>query len=199
MLPAWITRGVRGYVRRFGPGRDGAVPGAGPVPDAAKFLNEEGAWVAAGGGGTPATTVTDETTWGVAPAVGADTSYARQGHTHGTPPAPTAGSVGADPAGSAAAAIGAAAAYTDAEVAAEAAARIAADALALPKAVLTAEEDFVILRGGVPTALHLGPPGSVPMSVGGLVVWTALSLALYVSTCPGATVDVNSAPLERST
>ena len=42
-----------------------------------------------GGGGTPATTVTDETTWGITPAVGSDTEYARQDHTHGTPPTPS--------------------------------------------------------------------------------------------------------------
>lgn len=41
-----------------------------------------------GGSGTPATTVTDETTWGIAPAVGADTKYARQDHTHGSPAQP---------------------------------------------------------------------------------------------------------------
>lgn len=44
-----------------------------------------------GGGGTPATTVTDETTWGITPAVGTDTEYARQDHTHGSPTMPTGG------------------------------------------------------------------------------------------------------------
>jgi len=44
-----------------------------------------------GGGGEPATTVTDETTWGIAPAVGNDTEYARQDHTHGSPAEPAAG------------------------------------------------------------------------------------------------------------
>lgn len=100
MLPAWVTRGVRGYIRRFGPGRDGAVPGASATPDPLKFLNEAGEFaVPASGSGTPATTVTSETTYGIAPAVGTDTEYARQDHTHGTPAAPTAASVGADPAG----------------------------------------------------------------------------------------------------
>jgi hypothetical protein len=42
-----------------------------------------------GAGGTPATTVTDETTWGITPAVGSDTEYARQDHTHGSPAAPS--------------------------------------------------------------------------------------------------------------
>ena len=46
---------------------------------------------AAGTAGTPATTVTDETTWGITPAVGSDTEYARQDHTHGSPAEPTAG------------------------------------------------------------------------------------------------------------
>ncbi len=44
------------------------------------------AWIGGGGsGGTPATTVTDETTFGITPAVGTDTEYARQDHTHGSP------------------------------------------------------------------------------------------------------------------
>lgn len=42
-----------------------------------------------GGGGTPATTVTDEMAWGITPAVGSDTEYARQDHTHGSPDEPT--------------------------------------------------------------------------------------------------------------
>jgi hypothetical protein len=61
--------------------------------------------VAGGGGaGVPSNTVTAETTFGVAPAAGAATTYSRGDHTHGSPAAPTAASVGADPAGSAAAA-----------------------------------------------------------------------------------------------
>jgi hypothetical protein len=43
------------------------------------------------GAGIPATTVTDETTWGISPAVGTDTEYARAGHTHGTPANPVTG------------------------------------------------------------------------------------------------------------
>lgn len=38
---------------------------------------------ASSGSGTPATTVTDESTWGIASAVGSSTNYARQDHTHG--------------------------------------------------------------------------------------------------------------------
>jgi hypothetical protein len=53
-----------------------------------------GNMVGGGGGGTPATTVTDETTWGITPAVGTDTEYARQDHTHGTPDEPTDGGGG---------------------------------------------------------------------------------------------------------
>ncbi len=48
-----------------------------------------GAATYAGGSGTPATTVTDETTFGITPAVGTDTEYARQDHTHGSPDADT--------------------------------------------------------------------------------------------------------------
>lgn len=50
------------------------------------------------GAGTPASTVTDETTWGVTPAVGTDTEYARQDHTHGTPAQPDAANVTFTPA-----------------------------------------------------------------------------------------------------
>jgi hypothetical protein len=41
------------------------------------------------GSGTPAATVTDETTWGIAPSVGVSTNYAREDHTHGTPAEPS--------------------------------------------------------------------------------------------------------------
>lgn len=72
-----------------------------------------------GGGGIPATTVTSETSFGLSPVVGTGTKYARDDHTHGSPTAPTAASVGAsptghlhtgtyDPAGSASAALSAA-------------------------------------------------------------------------------------------
>jgi hypothetical protein len=49
-------------------------------------------WIGAGGSaGTPATTVEDETTFGITPAVGTDTEYARQDHTHGSPNLETSG------------------------------------------------------------------------------------------------------------
>jgi hypothetical protein len=41
-----------------------------------------------GGGGDPATTVESETSFGLAAAVGTDTAYARQDHTHGSPANP---------------------------------------------------------------------------------------------------------------
>jgi hypothetical protein len=50
------------------------------------------------GGAGPASTVTDETTYGVAKAVGVSSAYARQDHTHGSPAltssAPTSSAVG---------------------------------------------------------------------------------------------------------
>lgn len=48
----------------------------------------------ASGGGTPAVSVTDETTYGITPAVGTGTNYARQDHTHGTMATPTKTTVG---------------------------------------------------------------------------------------------------------
>lgn len=51
-----------------------------------------------GGGGTPGNTVTDGTTFGVAKTAGVATPFSRDDHSHGTPPTPTAGQVGAQPA-----------------------------------------------------------------------------------------------------
>ena len=79
----------------FGSGRAGAVPPASQNPSASLSLREDGTWAAASGGGTPAVSVTSETTYGISPAVGTATNYARQDHTHGSPTAPTAASVGA--------------------------------------------------------------------------------------------------------
>lgn len=44
------------------------------------------------GGASPASTVEDETTFGISPAVGTDVEYARGDHTHGTPAASELGS-----------------------------------------------------------------------------------------------------------
>lgn len=66
-----------------------------------------------GGGGTPSNTVVTETAFGQGSTGGVSTNYSRGDHTHGTPTAPTAASVGADPTGSAAAAQAAAIAASD--------------------------------------------------------------------------------------
>jgi hypothetical protein len=66
-----------------------------------------------GGGGTAASSVVAETTFGAASAVGVATTYARGDHTHGTPAAPTAASVGADATGTAASAVAAHVAAAD--------------------------------------------------------------------------------------
>ncbi len=42
----------------------------------------------------PASTVEDETTFGIAPAVGTSEDYARADHTHGTPANPVSGATG---------------------------------------------------------------------------------------------------------
>lgn len=78
-----------------------------PTPTDAHVLTWNAAtskWISAasaGGGGaalTPATTVTSETTFGIAAAVGVGTQQARQDHTHGTPTNPvTAHEAAADP------------------------------------------------------------------------------------------------------
>jgi hypothetical protein len=74
---------------------DGSPP---DMPTAANALltvgllsvDDGATWIgyAGGSGGEPATTVTSETTFGISPAVGTDTEYARQDHTHGTPANP---------------------------------------------------------------------------------------------------------------
>lgn len=72
---------------------DGVAPTLSTDPDAVDFVSlittDDGTiWfglAAGGGGGTPATTVESETTFGISPAVGTDTEYARQDHTHGSP------------------------------------------------------------------------------------------------------------------
>ena len=48
-----------------------------------------------GGGGTPATTVVTETSYGQASAVGTSSDFARADHTHGTPAVPSAAPVAA--------------------------------------------------------------------------------------------------------
>jgi hypothetical protein len=42
---------------------------------------------------SPATTVMDETAWGIAPAVGVTETFAREDHTHGSPADPLAAGV----------------------------------------------------------------------------------------------------------
>lgn len=65
-----------------------------PTPtdnDALTWDAATGKWIpeaVAGGAGTPAVSVTDETTFGITPAVGTGTNYARQDHTHGSPTDP---------------------------------------------------------------------------------------------------------------
>jgi len=62
-----------------------------PAPDDGDVLTWDdgaGEWIPVPGGGSPATTVESETTWGITPAVGSDAEYARQDHTHGSPADP---------------------------------------------------------------------------------------------------------------
>lgn len=59
-----------------------------------KFVSGAPVWTTIAGGGTPAISVADETTYGIASAVGVSTNYARQDHTHGTMATPTKTTVG---------------------------------------------------------------------------------------------------------
>jgi hypothetical protein len=134
----------------------------------------------AGGSGTPAVSVTSETTYGIAPAVGVSTNYARQDHTHGSPTAPTAASVGADAVGTSAAGIAAHVAAGDPHT------------QYMLESALTTNEDILIRRGGVPTRLPVGAEGTVPVVVGGVVVWTALSVSLSVFAFDAQAFDLSS-------
>lgn len=181
MLPAWITRGVRGYIRRFGIGRDGAVPGAGAVPDVNKSLRETGVWSSAGASGAPAdaTYVVKDAHGGLsAERVATDNDvvwdWATAGQAKGTVPG----------------------------LATEAAARAAADAAhvaagdphiqyALESALgsmaaltnpLTTDEDILIRRGGVLARLPKGAvEGMTPRMTGGVIVWTVAALASFTA------------------
>lgn len=62
--------------------------------DALTFDSGTNTWIAAaaaGGTGTPSSSVTDETTWGITPAAGTATTYSRGDHTHGSPADPGSG------------------------------------------------------------------------------------------------------------
>jgi len=109
----------------------------------------------AGGGGTPAVSVTDETTYGIAPAVGVATNYARQDHTHGTPATPTAASVGA-----------------------------------VATSVLTANEDILIRRGGVPARLPIDADTTKVLgNVGGVLTWVAVAAGFSIFQPDAQAVD----------
>jgi hypothetical protein len=69
------------------------ITSADAVPAAANW-QIGGAAGGGGGGPAPAATVTDETSYGLAPAVGIGLAYARDDHSHGSPPDGLAGDVG---------------------------------------------------------------------------------------------------------
>lgn len=78
------------------------------------------------GAGVPANAVSSETSFAISPNAGVLTTYSRGDHTHGSPAAPTAASVGADAAGAATAAGN------------------AAQAASVAKALLTTKGDLIV-------------------------------------------------------
>lgn len=97
-IPIPKERGGRGGVVQFTAlvdtpssyvGQAGKVATVNATETALEFTTPTG-----GAGGTPASSVTDETTYGITPAVGTSTNFARQDHTHGTPTTPTKTTVG---------------------------------------------------------------------------------------------------------
>jgi hypothetical protein len=94
-----------GAVGATGPDGGAGVPDPTGEADGQIIVTDDGAFVFAPlptGAGIPATTVVDETALnGTEAAVGTGEGYAREDHTHGTPPMPSAAQVGADPVGTA--------------------------------------------------------------------------------------------------
>lgn len=92
-----ITK-VRGFIpSRSGGGVTSITSSDGSVQISSSMAKGKGVVdlkVTTSGGGTPATTVVDETTAGQSPAVGVSTDYARADHTHGTPALPTPSDIG---------------------------------------------------------------------------------------------------------
>lgn len=85
----YVLQASAGTVGGYAPiGSDGLVP--------IQYLPES----SGGGGGTPSGTVVASTSFGQASAPGSATAYSRGDHVHGTPAAPTTGSIGAQPADS---------------------------------------------------------------------------------------------------
>lgn len=103
---AWATFGAGGTPEVFEYANTAGFPATGATAtiyiaaDTNKIYRWDGAVYvelsAGGGGGTPATTVTSETSFGITPVVGVSTNYAREDHTHGSPVDPIPAHV-ADP------------------------------------------------------------------------------------------------------
>ena len=71
---------------------------------------------------------------------------------------------------------------------------------AVQASVLTTEEDILIRRGGVPARLPKGSLGGmVPMMVGGVIVWTALSFTLALAGTPCMTPIAQQGSPARTT
>lgn len=129
---------------------------------------------------TPSDTVTSETTFGISAAAGSSANYSRADHTHGTPAAPTAASVGADPAGTAAGLVA-----TEAAARAAADADLAADLAALaPVAFSGSASDLG--AGTLPAARLPALSGDLSSSAGSASVVVARVNGVTISGTPSA-------------
>jgi hypothetical protein len=77
----------------------------------------------------------------------------------------------------------------------------AAQVSAVAQATLTANEDILIRRAGVPAALAVGAEGQVPKVVGGVVTWSTLSalFAVVISSDAVTVVDTTTTPALQAT
>lgn len=82
-LEAILSRVLRPFRGKGQPGIVKSTTSSGLV------LSDTGAWVASVGTASPASSVVGETSYGQASSTGSSTDYAREDHTHGTPPLPT--------------------------------------------------------------------------------------------------------------
>jgi hypothetical protein len=141
-----------------------------------------------GGGGTPASSVVSETSFGLSPIVGTSTNFARQDHSHGSPTIPLASSVVSETSFGLSSAVG-----TSTSVAREdhshgtpaVPAHSALSSLAWTSSghTGTATSVAVFNAGGAAAVSTPSADGQVLSRQGGALVWVTLAagLALYSS------------------
>lgn len=138
------------------------------------------------GGAGPATTVTDETTYGVAKAVGTAVTYAREDHTHGSPSLASTNPAASAPGDTAAVGSGATPAKSDHRHAREAFGAVVAQtaygaAAADGTASTVSHSDHAHGTPPLPnTTLAFSVPGTVAVAVGGARIYNDAGRTLTI-------------------